>query len=70
MCLHAEFALDFDHFQSQIQALVKLIFPFICLVGSALPFLPTKIHEDKFNNQGIAQGLVTTYKLWVHDGTL
>lgn len=36
-----------------------------------MPFLPTKIHEDKFDNQGIAQGLVTTYiKLWVHNGTL
>ena len=26
-----------------------------------MSFLPTKIHEDKFNNQGTTQGPVTTF---------
>ena len=35
-----------------------------------MPFLPTKIHEDKFDSQGTAQGLFTIHKLQVLIDTL
>lgn len=69
--LHAEVVLH-SRYSFLLRASFKISkaqFPFIFLVGSAMPFLPTKVQDHKFDNQGTKQGLFTMYKLQVLNDT-